>query len=143
MKVRRGEPRDAEMIVALEADIFGAEAWSPGQVSAELSAPTHVVLVAEHEESVVGYGCLSVAGDVADLLRIAVDSSRRRTGLASHLLAALEVEAAKVGAVRVLLEVASSNVGAQAFYAAGGYAEISRRRSYYADGDDAIVMRHA
>jgi len=143
MNVRRGEPHDADMIAALEADIFGAESWNLGQVSDELSAPTHVVVVAEHGETLEGYGCISVAGDAADLLRIAVDPSHRRTGLASHLLAALEDAGAKAGAAQVLLEVASSNVGARAFYAARGYAEISRRLGYYANGDDAIVMVHA
>ena len=43
----------------------------------------------------------------------------------------------------MLLEVAESNVGARAFYAAHEYAEISRRRGYYADGDDALVLARA
>jgi ribosomal-protein-alanine N-acetyltransferase len=107
-------------------------------VADELATPMHVVVVAEQDGAVVGYGCISVAGDVADLLRIAVTPEARRSGIASGLLSALTDRA--VGAERMLLEVASANRGARDFYAAHGYAEISRRQRYYATGEDAIVM---
>jgi ribosomal-protein-alanine N-acetyltransferase len=140
MTTRTAEGSDVGAIAALEAGIFGREAWSETQVADELSAPAHAVVVAERDRLVIGYGCSSVAGDVADLLRIAVAPEFRRTGVASELLEALQE--AVTGADRMLLEVASSNVDAQAFYAAHGYAEISRRRRYYASGDDAVVMAH-
>jgi ribosomal-protein-alanine acetyltransferase len=140
MITRLADGRDVGAIAALDADIFGRDAWNRAQVADEVSSPTHVVMVAEHEGGVIGYGCSSVAGDVADLLRIAVDPEFRRGGVATQLLRALHDRAA--GADRMLLEVASSNVGALAFYAGHGYAEISRRRRYYANGDDAVVMAH-
>jgi len=140
MSTRPAEPRDVAAIAALEAEIFGADAWSQTQVTDELEAQTHLVLVAEKGTTLVGYGCASVAGDVADLLRIAVSAEFRRSGFASEILFALHEGAAE--ADRMLLEVASSNVGAQAFYAAHGYVEISHRRRYYANGDDAVVLAH-
>jgi ribosomal-protein-alanine acetyltransferase len=140
MTTRLAETPDVAALVALESGIFGRDAWSRAQVEDEVSSPTHVVVVAEHEDAVIGYGCSSVAGDVADLLRIAVVPEFRRCGVASQLLRALHERAA--GADRMLLEVASSNVGAQEFYAVHGYAEISRRSRYYANGDDAVVMAH-
>ena len=140
MTTRPAGTPDIAAIAVLETDIFGRDAWSRAQVADEVSSPTHVVVVAEHEGAVIGYGCSSVAGDVADLLRIAVAPAFRRSGVASQLLRALHDRV--TGADRMLLEVASSNVGAQAFYAAHGYAEISRRRGYYVGGDDAVVMAH-
>ena len=41
----------------------------------------------------------------------------------------------------MLLEVREDNAGALAFYAAGGFAEIDRRRRYYRDGATAVVLR--
>ena len=140
MTTRLATVVDVAAIAALETGIFGTDAWSRAQIADELVAPTHTVVVAERGDAAVGYGCLSVAGDAADLLRIAVAADFRRSGIASEILAALHV-AAK-GVERILLEVASSNVGAQAFYAVHGYTEIARRHRYYATGDDAVVMAH-
>jgi ribosomal-protein-alanine N-acetyltransferase len=138
MNLRLGEDGDVPGIVLLESRVFGAEAWSAAQVREEFRAPTHTVAVAEEDGVVVGYGFLSEAGDVADLLRIAVSPDARRTGIASSLLQAL-IDAVRA-ADRMLLEVASSNTGAHAFYAARGFAEIARRRGYYASGDDALIL---
>ncbi len=44
------------------------------------------------------------------------------------------------GRDRVLLEVRADNGPALAFYARAGFAEIDRRRRYYRDGTDAIVL---
>ena len=42
-----------------------------------------------------------------------------------------------------LLEVAATNDAALRLYAAEGFTEIDRRRRYYRDGADAVVMRLA
>ena len=41
----------------------------------------------------------------------------------------------------MLLEVSAANGSAIAFYTAEGFAEIDRRRRYYRDGSDALVLR--
>jgi ribosomal-protein-alanine N-acetyltransferase len=138
--IRPGRAEHADALATLELDAFGSDAWSPAQIEAELAGATRRVVVAEAAGRVIGYGSISVAGDIADLTRIVVIESKRRAGLASVLLAALHDAAAQAGAERVLLEVAESNVAARAFYAARGYVEVSRRRDYYATGDDALVM---
>jgi ribosomal-protein-alanine N-acetyltransferase len=140
MTTRSAEHRDVTAIVALESGVFGAEAWSEAQVADELSMPSHTVVVAERDGAVVGYGAIAVAAEIADLLRIAVAPESRRSGVASAVLRSLHDRA--TGAERMLLEVASSNAGAQAFYAAHGYVEIACRRRYYANGDDAVIMAH-
>ena len=141
--IRPARPSDAEAITALEAEAFGADAWSKAQVEAELDGDTRRVLVVEADGRPVGYGAIAYAGDVADLTRIVVAPSHRRSGVASELLAALHEAARDGGASRTLLEVAETNVGARAFYEARGYVEISRRRGYYRNGDDAVVLARA
>jgi len=138
--IRPAQALDADALALLERDAFGSDAWSPAQVEAELAGANRRVVVAEAGGRVVGYGAISVAGDVGDLTRIVVAAENRRSGVASSLLAALHDAARAAGAVRMLLEVAESNSGALAFYRAHGYAEIARRRAYYAAGDDALVM---
>lgn len=141
--IRPADAADVQAIVDLEQGAFGAGAWNATQVAADVEAPSRSVLVAQVDGRFVGYAVLALAGDVADLMRIAVTEPNRRSGVASALLAALHDAAAEAGAERVLLEVAESNADARAFYAVHGYAEISRRRAYYADGGDALVLARA
>ncbi len=141
--IRPARPSDAEAITALEDEAFGADAWSQAQVEAELNGATRRVLAAEADGQLVGYGAIACAEDVADLTRIVVSSSHRRSGVASELLAALHDAARGAGAMRMLLEVAETNVVARAFYEARGYVEISVRRGYYRNGDDAVVLARA
>lgn len=141
--IRPARPSDAEAITALEAEAFGAAAWSRAQVEAELAGPTRRVLVAESGDGVIGYAAMALAGDVADLTRIAVAVADRRRGTASDLLQALQEFARQAGAERVLLEVAESNRDARAFYVSHGYGEVSRRRAYYAGAGDALVLARA
>jgi ribosomal-protein-alanine N-acetyltransferase len=138
--IRLAQASDAGAITALDAEAFGADAWTAAQVMAELAGATRRVLVADTDAHLIGYGAIAVAGDAADLTRIAVAEADRRSGVASDLLAALHEEARQAGAERVLLEVAASNAGALAFYRCRGYSEIGRRRGYYATGDDALVL---
>jgi ribosomal-protein-alanine N-acetyltransferase len=90
------------------------------------------------DPEVVGYVVVAVAGDVVDLQRIAVRESHRRGGLARLLLRQV-----RPSDVPLLLEVSAANLPALRFYGAEGFTEIDRRRRYYRDGSDAVVMRLA
>ncbi|WP_447644947.1 GNAT family N-acetyltransferase [Nocardioides zeae] len=142
--LRPARTADVARVAVLEAALFGVDAWSEDQVGTELAAPGRAMLVAEDpsdRSAVAGYAVLGVQGDVADLLRIGVDPARRRTGIASALLAHLLGAARAAGAERMLLEVSAANTGAAAFYAARGFAEIHRRPRYYRDDSAALVLQ--
>jgi len=140
--VDAARPDDVPAIAALEAAALGPDAWSPALVArgVEGTLPTVHYLVVREVGRVVAYAAASVAGDVAELQRIAVDPGHRRGGLATRLLADVRRRAAADGAVRLLLEVREDNAGALAFYAAAGFAELDRRPRYYRDGTSAVVM---
>ncbi|KQX74851.1 GNAT family N-acetyltransferase [Aeromicrobium sp. Root472D3] len=130
---------DVAAIAALELACFGASAWSATLVSDEVGSERHVVLVGPGDD-VDAYGAISVAGDVADLDRIAVLPASRGRGLARGLLTDLVDRARDLGAGRMLLEVAADNRPAIGLYEAHGFDTISTRRGYYAGGVDALVM---
>lgn len=81
-----------------------------------------------------------VAVDDADVLLVVVAPGARRRGLGRQLTEVLCTTLAALGAERVLLEVRASNTAARALYAASGFEEVARRRSYYRDGEDALVL---
>jgi ribosomal-protein-alanine N-acetyltransferase len=78
--------------------------------------------------------------DEAEVLTLAVIPAMRRRGVASALLHRAMAEAATRGAGSVFLEVSTRNAGAQALYRQLGFTEVGRRRRYYPDGSDALVL---
>jgi ribosomal-protein-alanine acetyltransferase len=137
--LRPATAEDVPSVLALERELFGVDAWSEASVREELTGARRLAVVA-CDPGVVGYVVTASAGDVVDLQRIAVHPSRRRQGLARSLLGRA---CALVVGGRMLLEVAAGNAAALAFYGAEGFTEVARRRHYYRDGSDAVVMQRA
>ena len=77
----------------------------------------------------------------AEVLTLAVLPEARGKGVGQGLLTALLDTAAGRGAAGVFLEVAEANAPARRLYAKAGAQEVGRRRRYYADGADALVLR--
>jgi ribosomal protein S18 acetylase RimI-like enzyme len=134
--LRAATPDDVGAVRDLEVAVFGPDAWSDRSVREELTGPRRRALVA-CDPDVVGYVVTAVAGDVMDLQRIAVHPAHRRRGLARQLLGAAVEDP---GVARVLLEVSAGNPSALALYGSEGFTEVRRRRRYYSDGSDAVVM---
>jgi ribosomal-protein-alanine acetyltransferase len=140
VRVRPAEAADAAPVAALDRAVFGVDGWSDPTVLAELTGPGRFAVVADDGGEVRGYAITWLTEEVVDLQRIAVHPDHRRVGLAQELFAAVLDRAAADGAYRMLLEVSARNAGALAFYAAAGFHAFDRRRRYYRDGADALVM---
>lgn len=125
-------------ITALDDALFGSAAWSAIQVREELSGPGRYGVVALSADALVGYCCLRVVDQVADLTRIGVHPEHQRRGLAGRLL---DRALAGVTAERLLLEVAETNGPALALYTSRGVIRIARRPRYYPDGTAALVLQ--
>ena len=136
--IRTATTADAADLLALEQELFGADAWAEQSVREELEGPGRRVVVAEEDGRIEGYAVTMTAGDIVDLLRIAVRPEARRQGLAGQLLDAVleDTESAS----RMLLEVSVSNSEALAFYVARQFSVIDVRPHYYRDGSEALVM---
>jgi ribosomal-protein-alanine N-acetyltransferase len=141
--IRTAVPADVDAVAAREAACQGPDAWSPWLVQDGIggSLPTVRYLVADVDGVVVGYAVASYAGDIAELQRIGVTPTMRRTGVATALLDDVVGHGPATGANRLLLEVREDNTGALAFYADRGFVEIDRRPGYYRDGATAVVLR--
>lgn len=130
---------DVDAVAALERACFD-DPWSADSIAAELAATGRIVRVAAAPDGLLGWSSTSVVAETADLLRVAVDPSTRGRGLGRLLVDDVLHRVTESGAERVLLEVAEPNTAARGLYAATGFREIHRRRRYYADGADALVL---
>ena len=116
----------AEILADLHASAFAAP-WAAGAF-AELLAQTGVFA----ETADDGFILIRVVADEAEILTLAVRPEARRRGLGARLVAAAVARAAALGAERLFLEVAQDNAAARGLYARSGFAEVGRRRGYYA-----------
>jgi ribosomal-protein-alanine N-acetyltransferase len=119
------------------AAVPGGEAWDAAAIAVQLALPGTFGLVDPEGGMVLA----RVAADEAEILALAVTPQARRQGRGTALLAAAEARAAGGGARVLYLEVADRNGAARALYARAGYVPAGRRRGYYRDGDDALVLR--
>ncbi|MDR7251707.1 ribosomal protein S18 acetylase RimI-like enzyme [Nocardioides sp. BE266] len=133
--IRLATLTDLPALTALEQELFGVDAWSEALIRQEIEGLGRRFLVAE---DLSGYAVTMTAGDIVDLLRIAVRPESRRTGIASRLLEEALVDTE--GASRMLLEVSVRNAEALGFYVARQFSVIDVRPHYYRDGSEALVM---
>jgi len=131
-------PENAAALAALHALAFPpAEAWGTDAMGLMLAMPGAFGLW----EPAGGLVLVRAAAGEAEILTIAVVPAARRRGLGAALLAAALQGAVLRGAAEMFLEVAEGNAAALALYAAAGFTEVGRRHRYYADGEDALVLR--
>jgi len=75
----------------------------------------------------------------AELLRIAVIQTNRRSGIARRLMSECSRRLSADGCLSLHLEVRVSNLPAQKLYESLGWRQVSVRKAYYSDGEDALI----
>lgn len=97
--------------------------------------------VAEEDGSVWGFVAFRTMADEAEILNLAVDSTRRRRGIGSKLMKDVLTACKAAGVKRIFLEVRDSNEAARNFYSRLGFTQVGRRREYYSrPAEDALVL---
>jgi [ribosomal protein S18]-alanine N-acetyltransferase len=138
VEIRRLTYADLPHVVAIERRAFTTP-WSLAMFVLELSKPSGICLAADVEAELAGYLVCSRYDQVWHVMNVAVDSDRRRRGIATALIGALLERVGPDG--QLTLEVRRSNDAAVALYERFGFRSAGVRRRYYADnGEDAVIM---
>jgi [ribosomal protein S18]-alanine N-acetyltransferase len=138
--IRDLDEADLETARKLLSGVPEAAAWSAEDYRLALQRNLSM-RVAEEEGIVRGLVVFRTMADEAEILNLAVDSTRRRRGIGSRLMKDA-LAACKAAGVKVMfLEVRDSNQTAQNFYLRMGFTEVGRRREYYSRPlEDALVL---
>ena len=141
MIVRRAGGDDVDRIAEMEKVCFPEEPWSRDMVAAEFSGlnPTRY-FAAEEDGVIVAYAGIWVIPPEGYITNVAVLPECRRRGIASLVLRQMIDECLAEGVTDITLEVRVSNAPAIALYRSFGFEEAGVRRSYYQDGEDALIM---
>jgi ribosomal-protein-alanine N-acetyltransferase len=131
-------PAHAAACAAIHAASFPQEeAWGEAAFAELLASPGVRGLIDEAG----GLVLMRQAADEAEILTLATMDHARRQGIGRRVLMGGLAWAESQGAVRVFLEVSESNAPARTLYAAAGFTVCGRRRRYYTDGSDALVLQ--
>ena len=143
LQLRPMSVNDVEQVAALERTAFAGgvhEPWSRSLFEDELAQPGRTWWVAHDRGSIIGFAGAMLAGDALEILDVAVDSGRRREGIARRLLQRVAYDGHVLGAQTITLEVAASNEGARALYDGLGFGKVGERRDYYGHGNNALIL---
>ena len=131
---------DVAAVAALERSAF-RDPWPASLFRRELRLPQSKILLARASSGeIIGYLCRWLTADGVEIQNIAVDPRWRRRSIAWRLLGEVLEEARAAGVDRALLEVRSGNEAALSLYQRFGFESTGRRRRYYDDGEDALLM---
>ena len=114
--------------------------WTENMFLEELSGQFSVYRVAVENKRAVGYMGMWILADEGHITNIAVAADYRRMGVASLLIDDFVSLAEKKKLVFMTLEVRASNEGAISLYRKKGFAEAGRRKNYYDNKEDALLM---
>jgi len=131
---------DLETVLDIESASF-SRPWTRRHFLDELESPNGFPVVAlAPQGGVVGYLCLQLVLDEAEILDVAVHASRRGRGVGEVLVRSALAFCREKSAALLFLEVRVSNLAAISLYRRLGFRESGRRKCYYENGEDAMLM---
>jgi [ribosomal protein S18]-alanine N-acetyltransferase len=139
-RVRPAAQDDLPALTAIEASNATGAHWDATQLAEELDRSMSRVTVVEDAGQVLGYMVHHEIVDRLELVNICIAESVRRRGFGRLLCESLLEGARRAGATAVDLEVRAGNGAAIGLYYGLGFEAVGRRKAYYRDGEDAVLM---
>ncbi len=140
ISLRPATHADLRAICAIDQAAF-TQPWQPHTFEQALKDAKYVVLVAQSNEMVCGFGVAYTVGDEGEIATFAVDEAMRGQGVGDAIFSGLIAECTSRGAQQIFLEVRGSNLAAQRLYKRFGFEAVGQRANYYADGETALIMK--
>lgn len=138
-----------DQVLALDRACLGG-LWTADGYRRELESPNSDLLIVlaspgtplsqTPSPQVIGLGCLWAILEEAHITLLAVDPRFQGQGVGQWLLLQLMTASHRRGLERATLEVRASNQRAIYLYEKLGFKTAGRRRRYYADGEDALIL---
>lgn len=130
---------DLSEVTAIEQACY-RQPWGPELFQRELDNPLAYVIVCVVEEAIAGYLCFwDIAAEV-EIHNVATKPALRGKGVGQMLMDCVFRYIESHGVDSAFLEVRSSNHTAINLYKKYAFDVIDRRKQYYADGEDALLM---
>ena len=114
--------------------------WSPVNLESELKAENREYIVVKDEDEIVGFAGIILSVDDAEITNIVTKKNRRREGIGTLLINELIRLSKEKGKDNISLEVNEENENAIKLYEKSGFQVLGRRKKYYNNKNDALIM---
>jgi ribosomal-protein-alanine N-acetyltransferase len=138
---------ESALLAELHRAVFTApwdRAWSAESMAQILAMPGAKGWLLERESMPLGFVLARFTLDEGEILLTGIHPTARGQGYGRRLMEAAIAASREAGIARLFLEYAAPNAAAAALYQSLGFAQIGRRRGYYADAaghqHDAITL---
>ncbi len=137
VNIRTLKKEDIKKVVYLEETFLG-ETLGEEMLESELDSKVTKFYVATINEEVVGYIGRYELLNEAEVLNFVVDETYQRQGIGQMLFNKVEEDLPNLE--KMTLEVRESNTKAINFYKKNGFKQISIRKNYYKNNENALVL---
>jgi len=139
--LRDATPADLNAIVKIDEASF-VQPWSRASFEKALADEARTIAIAlEVDGALMGFGVAWHVGDEGEIATMAVAEAVRGRRLGETIMRALIEKLTARGARQIFLEVRPSNTAALTLYQKLDFQQVGQRKNYYANGEDAIVMK--
>ncbi len=137
VKIERLIKEDIPQVVLLEEELLG-DSLGKEMLENEINNESICFLAAKDNKKVLGYiGAYVIEGEM-EILNFVVDKIHQRSGIGTLLFNTLLDLYPNTKSI--ILEVRENNEQGINFYKKNNFNVISKRKHYYKNGDDALVM---
>lgn len=126
-------------------EICAEDPWDAPAMARLLGLPATAAFCAVREAEPCGLVLIRRAGEDCEILTIGVAPAMRNQGIGAALVEAACEWGARIGARRLVLEVAPDNLSALRLYDKTGFEKCGRRPGYYAGSPrrDALILQRS
>lgn len=128
-----------DQIITLYGSDF-EDGWNKNMLLSSFNGGRFLCFGAFVDNTLVGAVTLTVGLDDADIESVFTVKTARRLGVADALINFAVNELKSLGVKKVLLEVREGNLPAKNLYFKHEFKEISVRKKYYSDGENALIL---
>ena len=142
--IRPMSENDVSEVIAVERASYQFP-WSEG-IFRDCLRVGYVCRVVTVNDTIIGYGVMSVGAGEAHILNLCIGDLYRCKGVGRRLLTYLIERGAAAGMSEAFLEVRPSNTSAIRLYLSVGFEQVGMRRGYYqavGGREDAAVLKLA
>lgn len=140
LNIRLMDKADVPQVFDIERKSFDSSSWTIDTFYHEVEQNDFAFyFVIEYDEQIVGYVGLWIVLDNAQITTIAIDEQYRGYGL-GQLLLKYVIDYVQEKCETLSLEVRVDNYVAQHVYQNLGFQYGGKRKNYYGEGEDALVM---
>lgn len=139
ISIRTATRADLDALLALEQSCYPFP-WSRRQFIDEFDNPAATIEMALVEEQLAGYLCSWLICGELQIQNLATSPAYRRRGIGQMLLEYVIARCRGAGLLSAWLEVREDNQAAIKLYSGCGFEVQGRRKKYYQDGEDALLL---